>query len=528
MAKTKKHIVMIAAENGALVGGKAGGVADVIRDLPRALAAKGCKVTVVTPSYGFLHTSNPVLAESEVEFPFCDRPEAAQVFTVRAETPTKGVEHVVIENVWIRGNPIYTHDEGYRPFASDASKYAMFCSAVGRLALEPGSPIAGADVIHLHDWHTGTFLVLRDIHPAFEGLKAIRTVYTIHNLGIQGTRPLEGDESSLAAWFPELFLDPATSPRIYGALMDARYRPTCYTPMMAGILLADVVTTVSPSYAEEILRPSDYGAGFWGGEGLDALLRSAAEQGRLHGVLNGIEYPEERKAPRLAFAKLRDALEKSASAWLETQPDHHGHRQTLARLESWKGKKVKVVATAVSRMADQKVRLYLDRGPDGISGFDRVMERVNEAGGVFVFLGEGAIDFVRPFYWAMEHHENFVFLERHDADVADLLYASGHLFLMPSLYEPCGIAQMLAMRDGQPPVVHATGGLRDTVIDNVNGFAFDGANIAEKVEAFGDAVGRALAVFAKKKKAWGEIRTAATEARHGWDDAAKSYLQDVY
>ncbi|MCZ7586645.1 MAG: glycogen/starch synthase [Deltaproteobacteria bacterium] len=236
-----------------------------------ALAAEGLKVTVVTPAYGFLHIDHPLKKSYAVEFPFCGRVERAEIHELKPDRAERNVTHVVVENIWIRGNPIYFHDDASRPFAADASKFALFCSAVGQAVAGGIGPFKGVDILHAHDWHAGTLLFLRELHPAFAKLKKHRAVLTIHNIGIQGTRPIEGHESSLGAWFPELLTDPATRSEIAARFADRRFGWPCYTPLAAAIQTADMVNTVSPTYAEEIVFPSDHGAGFWGAEGLSGL-----------------------------------------------------------------------------------------------------------------------------------------------------------------------------------------------------------------------------------------------------------------
>ncbi|MCB9476640.1 MAG: glycogen/starch synthase [Deltaproteobacteria bacterium] len=528
MAKKTPHILMVAAENGALVGGKVGGVADVVRDLPRALAAQGLKVTVVTPNYGFLNEQNPAKAAGGVEFPFCGRTEYAEIHEVKPKGTPKNVKHVVLENIWMRGAPIYFNDPPWRAFAADASKYAMLCSAVGRAVVEGVGPFKGVDVIHLHDWHAATLALLRDVHPAFDGLRGIRTVYTIHNLAIQGTRPVEDHESSLGAWFPELMLDSALRSRVYSDFADYRYGHPSYCPMLVGIRHADAVTTVSPTYAREIQQPSDPDSGFFGGEGLEYWIRQADGDGRLFGIINGVEYPDDYKPPRLTFAKLREKIEKETAALLEADPANDKLKAAMERVAAWKGRKAKVIVTAVSRVADQKTRLLFENATDGANGFDRVMEQITAAGGVFILLGKGIEGMEAHLLALMSRHENFLFINGTSIEIANRLIAGGQLFLMPSLFEPCGIGQMLAMRDGQPPLVHSVGGLADTVKDGEDGFAFTGAGIHGKVDGMLETLDRALTCIAKDKKTYKAICETAASRRFDWAGSAAAYKADVY
>jgi len=168
---------------------------------------------------------------------------------------------------------IYCNDGSDRPFASDAGKYALFCAAVGQAILnESFGPV---DILHLHDWHAAVLAVLREYDPHYARLKAARTVYSIHNLSLQGIRPLRGDISALETWFPRLQYDQAV-------ICDPRVTH-CFNPMRAAIALSDKVHAVSPTYAQEIQRPSQVAKHVYGGEGLETDLVAAAKQ-RRHGA----------------------------------------------------------------------------------------------------------------------------------------------------------------------------------------------------------------------------------------------------
>src|SRR5208283_2976797 len=148
---SRQHIVMLASENDALNNGKVGGVGDVIRNLPRALADLGWAVTVITPSYGFLHVDNPSAQIGTVRFPFGGKTLEGPMYEVTAKLPHALVRHCVFEHPAIRGTPIYFNDASDQPFAQDATKYALFCSAVGQYL----KTIRSEFILHLHDWHVG-------------------------------------------------------------------------------------------------------------------------------------------------------------------------------------------------------------------------------------------------------------------------------------------------------------------------------------------------------------------------------------
>ena len=259
-----KRIWLAAAENGALPGGKVGGVGDVIRDLPLALADIGLQARVVTPSYGMFHKLPKAKLHRKIAVKFAGDELHVEVYRVPADTAS--VEHFVIEHPLFspRGpGQIYVNDTSAGPYEVDANKFAFFNAALAAWVNTIDTP---PEVIHLHDWHTGLLPALRDFGDAQAPLKKVRMVFTIHNLAYQGVRPLRGLESSLQAWFPHLlehaeaFTDPV--------------HDDCVNFMATAIRLSDAVNTVSPSYALEVQQPSDPSTGFSGGEGLESLHSS--------------------------------------------------------------------------------------------------------------------------------------------------------------------------------------------------------------------------------------------------------------
>jgi starch synthase len=520
-------IVMMAAENGALPGAKVGGLGDVVRDLPPALARRGCRVSVATPSYGCLHRTPGAIAAAPLRVSFYGAPHEAVVYEVQPQIAAEGVRHFVVDHPIFEsaqesgGRPrIYHRDPPASPFATDATRFAFFAAAMAE-ALEAklfGRP----DCLHLHDWHTALVLILRRYGPAGRPLQAPRCVFTIHNLALQGVRPFEGHASSLAAWYPHLAV-------AHHAIADPRW-PNCVNPMAAGIRLADAVHTVSPAYAKEVLQPSDPPR-FFGGEGLELDLRAARDQGRLFGILNGTDYADAKRSPRLDFPEfvrlLREAVIGLAggSSTLET-----AHFLAYSRLEGWGQRSARppVVLTAVTRAVAQK--LFLMKAPiaDGTPALHQVLKELQPQGAVFILLGTGEPDYERFLIETGAHFPNFVFVRGYSDEAAQALYACGDLFIMPSSFEPCGISQMLAMRHGQPCVVHGVGGLKDTVADGVNGFVFEGETVAAQAGNFVSACTRAVQCRIKNPATWEAIRRQAAAARFTWDDTAAACLRQLY
>ncbi|NQV27774.1 MAG: glycogen/starch synthase, partial [Rhodopirellula sp.] len=384
------------------------------------------------------------------------------------------------------------------------------------------------DIVHLHDWHAGFYLMLREFDPELSELRSKRTVFTIHNLALQGIRPLDGYASSLAAWFPRLKYDLST-------VQDPEYLD-CVNPMAVGVRLADKVHVVSPGYVPEVCQPSrpqrnDPHCVFFGGEGLEGDLQHAREQGRLVGILNGCEY---KAAPtslplhdEASWKHLLSGLIDEVAVWYQ-RSQTFSNWLTHQRLLGWRQSdrpRPKVVMTSVTRVVDQKVRLM--RTPKNAPPLDRIL---TEAGDDVVYLlaGNGDRGYEKFLHKMARRHSNFVFLNGYSHRGAELLYAAGDLFLMPSAFEPCGISQMLAMRDGQPCVVHSIGGLKDTVHDGETGFAFSGTTPEELGNGFVDATRRAIELKTNAEAAFAEIRQKAYSCRFLWSDSVRRYLTELY
>ncbi|MCW8193910.1 glycogen synthase [Proteobacteria bacterium 005FR1] len=513
------HVLMVAAENDALPGGKVGGIGDVIRDLPPALANQGQDVSVITPGYGQLSRVAGAERIAVLSVPFAGSEETVELFRVPAPMPQSGVSNWVLEHdLFAAGGAgtIYcTRDR--EPFATDANKFALFCASVAECLYE--GLLGAVDVLHCHDWHAAALLLLRESASRYDFLRQIPAAYTIHNLSIQGIRPLAHNRSSLQAWFPGLSPD-------HDLIADPRYSD-CINLMRTGINLADRVHAVSPNYAREILVPSDHESHYIGGEHLELDLRNAYDGGRLVGILNGCDYSQTNSRP-VGKGRLCQIIEASLEKWVDDRssiPSAHFH--ALRRLATWqrKRKAEDLVLTSVGRLTEQKCRLFTEM-LNGKTVLDGILERLGD--GFFIMLGSGEAAYEEFFTRAMVAHPNFLFLQGYSDELSAALYSYGELFLMPSSFEPCGISQMLAMRAGTPCLVHSVGGLADTVSDNVDGFSFSGSGLQEQARNF---VARFEAVKKLKKEKppkWHEICRAASAARFSWDDTARAMLEQVY
>ncbi len=517
------NVLMVAAENDALHGGKVGGIGDVVRDIPHALATAGHQVSVITPGYGAFSKLEGAEIRGQLVISFAGHSEVVDLFEVPSRYPQQGVR------IWVLEHPsfsaagvghIYCNDPSDRPFATDATKFALFSTAVCQAIID--MHFGELNVLHLHDWHTANIALLRAYDPHYAQLQQIHTVYTIHNLALQGVRPLAGDSSALLSWFPDLNfkLEQINDPRVHH----------CVNLMRCGINLSDRVQAVSPSYAQEILLPSHPEQGFFGGEGLQQDLQRANEMGRLHGILNGCEYPEQ-SHEALSLKALLMLCEDELIKWVSENPlvesAHLVGMHRLKQLIASKRKKPPFLLTSVGRITDQKILLLRQIMPNGKTALTEILETLGDQG-LFFMLGSGDDHLEQFLTQEAAQHSNFIYLKGYSEELPDAIYNSGDLFLMPSSFEPCGISQMLAMRSGQPCLVHGVGGLRDTVIHYETGFVFSGNNLSEQSTNMIEGLKQALNMYHDDTEQWKEISSKASQQRFLWSDVGEDYMRLLY
>lgn len=518
--KTNKHILMVASENGSIEGAKVGGIGDVLRDVPKALCQAGHQVTVVIPAYGKLHRQPGVIPAGRVITRFRTSTETLDFYEF-FQDDQPGLRLLLLEHPLFStcgaGN-IYCDDPPETPFATDASKFALF--AVGCAQAVVDGLFGQLDIIHLHDWHAAPIAVLRAMDPALSALRATPCVFSIHNLALQGIRPLANHPSSFNAWYPWLG-------HHADVLRDPRW-PECINPVAAAIRLSDRIHAVSPTYANEIQLPNQVeNKGFHGGEGLESVLREAAAQDRLHGILNGCDYTLPVQ-PKHSWPDLVQRMQVQVLTWLARQSairgvDYIAH-QTLMRWQQQA--RPKHILTSVGRLTDQKVRLLLEP-LDGKPAIHQLLSQMQEST-VLILLGSGDAALETRFAELAANCRNFLFLNRYDQSIADILYASGDVFVMPSSFEPCGISQMIAMKHGQPCVVHGVGGLRDTVQHEIDGLVFNGENPQIQARNMIRTIGHAQALREQSTEVWQRISTSAAGRRFEWHDSATLYNNKLY
>lgn len=507
------RFLFVAAENDAIPKCKAGGMGDVVRDVPRQIASRGDEAFVVCPSYSRLHVEGNKIAE--IEFVFRGQSQRAEVFEVPGKREISGIKHFVIHHPDIKSGDIahiYFNDPE-QPFFTDANMFSLFCTAVGA-AIRDGV-FGKIDICHLHDWHTSMLLFLREYHPNFEVLKDIRFVYSVHNLAIQGIRPFDNNYSSVRAFFPEINYDE-------DKLRDPRYTD-CINLMAVGIRLADAVHTVSPSYKEDVQKPSNP-PHFVGGEGLENDMKQANEEGRLFGILNGANYANINTVEKGIL--LRQCIRRLFRWLQEENKDYKSHymAHTGEKLTRWQEKQPDFICCSVARLTEQKF-YFFKNDPSLLAS---MMEKLSEVNGIYILLGTGAPEYEVLFREASYRHKNFVFINAQSESIIDMLYQEANLYLMPSQFEPCGISQMLAMRNGQPCLVHHTGGLIDTVKHMKTGFSFDGETIGEQTDDFVKVFKEAVDLFFQNKRKWNQIAENARKERFTWEKSVDEYYDQLY
>jgi starch synthase len=451
---------------------KVGGLADVAGALPAALRALGHDVRLAMPGYGAIDWLRYAPERrAGFDIPHAHGAQPAEIWEARAgETPI----------FLVTGPPIPKDQRIYGSgIDEDAPKFIFFslaallsCRALG---WKP-------DVVHANDWHTGgAVLWLATQGPGNDFFRSAASVFSIHNLLYRG----EGSGRHLADFGLSV---PESSPFLPDWLRDS--------PLGLALLSADMLSTVSPTYAREILTPAF-------GEGLDAVLR--ARQDRLTGILNGIDTDSWNPATDGAIASRFDAdsPERRAANKAALQADE-GLEQAGAPLLS-----------VVSRLDHQK----------GLDIAVPAVRRWLEAGGQFILLGTGQPSLEADFSAIERDHPGRAAARlRFDAGLARRIFAAADMVLVPSRYEPCGLTQMFAMRYGAVPVVRRTGGLADTVADasepEGTGFLFDEFDPG----ALGGALDRARRVYAHAQQ-WIEIQKRGMRRDFSWSRSAVKYVE---
>ena len=459
---------------------KTGGLADVVGALSPVLAQKGVDVRVMVPLYASIPEKWTSQMKSECEF-------EVELGWRRQYCGVKSLEYQGVTFYFIDNHFYFGRSYIYGLGGDEYERFGFFCRAVidalPHLGFKP-------DVVHCHDWQTGMVPALLKIQYAhFPFYQDMKTVYTIHNLQYQGVFPIKAVQDTLGLG-DSLF----TSDKLecYG----------CANYMKAGLVYADELTTVSPSYSDEI-QTAFYG------ERLDGLLR--ARKGQLSGILNGIDVDDYDPA-------------KDPMIYANYDPYHLGGKEYCKQeLQKELGLNVDPNAPIVgiiSRLSNQK----------GLDLVECVIRELMDTGIQLVVLGMGEAKYTNLFSWAESEYPGRLaarFAMNHQ--LAHRIYAGADMFLMPSQFEPCGLSQMIALRYGTVPIVRETGGLRDTVLsynkftDEGNGFSFFNYNAHDMLHT----VRRAVHYYRNNREVWYKLIVRGMTGDYSWYSSATKYM-DMY
>ncbi|RUT35913.1 glycogen synthase GlgA [Paenibacillus zeisoli] len=455
---------------------KTGGLADVIGALPKALLKAGHDVRIVLPKY------------KAVPDQFRSQLEPVDIIQVPLAWRSQycGIEELTYEGipVYFIDNEFYYGRDGIYGYGDDGERFAFFNRAV--LEILPYIDFQ-PDVIHCHDWHAALIPVLLRHHYLHNPFyQSVRTVFTVHNLLYQGIFPYEVMPDLLD--LPNDYFTP-DGLEYYG---NVNY-------LKAGLVYADHVTTVSPTYAEEI-KTEYYGYG------LDGLLRSLG--GKLSGIVNGIDTKLYNPATDTEIpAKYRTSLNKK--------------RENKPFLQQELGLPVdpKIpLISMVTRLVDSKGLELVRRVLDELLYFDNIQ---------VVVLGTGEYEYEQWFKEAANRHPSKLSAQiKFNDGLSRRIYAGSDIFLMPSKFEPCGISQLLALRYGSIPVVRETGGLNDTVqsfnefTGEGNGFSFNHYNAHDMLYT----LRRAVHMYHQPDQ-WKKIVRNAFAGDYSWNVSAERYLE---
>jgi starch synthase len=474
------QITFAASESAPLA--KTGGLADVVGALPRELVKLGHQVTVYLPFYARIRRlieGEPKTAVRSITIPFSHYNRFVGV--------VDGGKREGVQYFFIDCPELFDRKDLYGPpgadYADNAERFGLFCRAV----IEASKLLGVPDVFHVHDWQAALIPVyLRTSYLDDPVLSSAATVLTIHNAAYQGKFPPKTTEQLLFPW--EIFT------------MDKVEQFDRFNFLKGGVVFSDLLTTVSRKYAEEI-QTAEFG------ELLEGVLHERAAD--LRGILNGVDYkqwnpatdghlaahytPENLEGKRICRADLLHAfgLEKIADAT--------------------------PVIGIVSRLAMQK----------GFGIVAKIVEELADRDLAVVALGSGD-----PFYenlfrgWAFRHPATVAVQIRYDDALAHKIEAGADMFLMPSLYEPCGLNQIYSLKYGTAPIVRATGGLDDTIEEwdavkgTGTGFKFEGF----EPEALLVEIDRALEAF-RDKKGWTRLMRNGMARDYCWSGPAKEYVR---
>lgn len=476
----KMQIVFASAECAPFV--KTGGLGDVAGSLPAALVRAGAEIIVMVPKYATIKDEYKAQMEHFSDF-------YVSLGWRNEYCGLEKLEHDGVTYMFIDNERYFARDYPYG-FFDDGERFAFFSKAITE-SLQHLPAGFECDILHCNDWQTALAPVfLREFYQGLPLYDRVKTVFSIHNVAFQG---------QFSDTVMEDILGVAHIP---AAASQLRCDACSINYMLGALRYADAITTVSPTYANEIQTPEF-------GEGLDGVLRERSYA--LQGILNGID-----------VAGFDPATDKRIAANY-TVEDRSGKAVCKAKLQEELGLEVRddrPLMVMVTRLTRQK-------------GMDLVMyalDRILSGGVQVAVLGTGDRDYEDGLRYFQDKYPGTMAARiEFDPALSQRMYAAADMFLMPSKFEPCGLSQIIAMRYGTLPIVRETGGLKDTVIPyneftgEGTGFSFSNFNGDE----MGDAVFRAARLFWDNRDAWNQLVTQAMSQDFSWTRSADKYL-DLY
>jgi len=459
---------------------KTGGLADVAGALPKVLTEMGHDVRIVMPKYRLFNEDNLDLKE------LCRLSIKMGNETETAIIKTANMPGTKIKVYFVQNDKYYDRDQLYATkngeYPDNLARFGFYCRAM--LEMIPELRWV-PQIIHCNDWHTALVPVyLKTVYNKgpYDG---ISTVYTIHNMAYQGIFPSE--QSNLTYLDKKIFKEDGLE--FWGRI----------NLMKGGIIFSDVINTVSEKYSEEIKSGEEYGFG------LEGLVRNLDK--KLYGIVNGVDYEE--------WSPEKDQF-ISENYSLATIRKKKRVKEALQKTTGLSVSRDIPLIGLISRLTDQK----------GLDILAEVINEIMEKDVQLILLGYGEKKYHKMFESLADKVPDRVSVNlKFDNQLAHFIYAGADIFLMPSRFEPCGLGQLISFRYGTIPIVRATGGLADTVIDfskgrTANGFSF----MDYSSKALLATLTKALDIF-KDKKSWANLVINAMEADFSWQASAKKYVK---
>lgn len=486
------RIIQVASEMAPLA--KVGGLADVILGLSRELKNIGEDVAIIIPKYDCLESSDI----KDLTIAYEDVPTTYKGNVYQNSIWTGTVESIKVYFLEPHHPKEFFNRGCFYGCEDDSERYLYFSRAVADFLVKgPLKP----DIVHIHDWQTAAIApIFKELYPTI----APKIVFTIHNLEYQGqVAPFNLDWIGLPS---TKLLNPD--------LMGDYFNPRDLNLLKGAIAYSDYITTVSPTYAWEIMTPE-------GGRGLNRFI--SRFKNKFEGILNGLDYiywnPETDRYLPAPYSSRITPQSKTDSKTL----DKKGYVKRILREKLMLSEEHMPIVGCVTRLVPQK----------GIELIKQALKRTLEKNGQFVLLGSSPIPEITEEFHELKQkyddHPHVHLVLHHQEDIAHLIYGGSDLFIVPSLFEPCGLTQLIALRYGSIPVVRKTGGLADTIFDidyspksfnETNGFVFDHPDI----QGINSALDRAIFEWFKDPERWRKLIVQGMNMDFSWKKPAEKYL----